>query len=272
MPPNRNSPPRSRRSSSQSEPPPVMTWMKALPVLTVSVICDALRFMFEMFWFFGPAIAAAYCAIKTSNAIVGTATICAGVAAAAGFVGGAALAVFGVVMAIAVGIAGWLIVILILLASNRRIFKENALWIFSGFLMSEMPILGAIPSMTITMWRMHHTQIVKEEAALKKFEESRAAEQMKERREQASFAQSRAIKQAQALQQSQVKQEQQVVVANDAHYAQSRAVENMQATEAITEGNIIQFPAGRRSGQQWNLPSAGNRGGGGIPVQEKKAA
>lgn len=225
--------------------------------MVISVICDALRFMFQMFWFFGPAILAMYCTAKTSNAIIGTQTLCAAGSVAAGVVGAAAIEILGIVMAFAVGLGGWLLVILLLFVFNRRIFLENALWIFGGFLMSEMPIIGAIPSMTVTMWRMHHTQITKERAALKKYEKENADEEAWQR--SAQIAQYRIAKQSVENQQT---------AANEEVYAQAQA-----ANEKIYDPSAVGAPAGPQttnetgSAQRAQNESAGQP----APDQERDA-
>ena len=160
-----------------SAPPKVMMWGRATPVLAVSAIFDALRLMFEMFWFFGPALAALYCTITTSGTLeawtfglLGTKTAALVCTAGAGLVGAVAIemiAPFGVIMAMAVGFAGWLTVGIILLVTNGRIFKENALWFAGSLLVSEIPIVGSVPVITLVVWKMYRTQIrvEKEQAA-----------------------------------------------------------------------------------------------------------
>lgn len=164
-----------------------MTWTRAAPVLAVSAVFDAFRLIFEMFWFFGPALAALYCTIKASGALeawtfglLGTNTAalaCAAGAGAIGAMGVGIIAPFGVVMAMATGLAGWLTVGITLLVTNGRIFKENALWFAGGLLVSEIPIVGSIPAITLVVWKMYRTQIRIEKEALKKFEKERTEEQ-----------------------------------------------------------------------------------------------
>ena len=179
---------------NSSEPPKVMTWKRALPVLILCVVFDALRLMFEMFWFFGPALVAIYCTVKGSETLstvtfglLGTGTagvVCSSAAIAAGIVGAAVIESFGVMMAMATGLAGWLTIGIILIIFNRRIFEENALWFAASLLVSEIPIVGSIPAMTIVVWKMYSTQIKIEKAVLKKYEEEQKAAQLRERRQQ----------------------------------------------------------------------------------------
>ncbi len=165
-----------------------MTWGKAAPVLVVSAVFDVLRLMFVMFIFFGPALAGLYCAYEVSGwigtAFGLTAAACAAGAIAAGFFGAPAFIAFGVVMAMAVGLAGWLTVGLILIIFNGRIFKENALWFVGSLLFSEVPIIGAIPVITVSVWKMHSNQIRIEKAVYKKWQKENAARQLQERQRQ----------------------------------------------------------------------------------------
>src|SRR3989344_3818571 len=95
------------RKGTSSKPPQTMTWSKALPVIIVAGILDAIRMFFTMFWFFGPAIAAAYCTSEASDWVGSlwglTATACAAGAIAAGSAVSEVTASFGTIMAMAVG-------------------------------------------------------------------------------------------------------------------------------------------------------------------------
>ena len=200
------------RKRNDQGPPPTMTWAKALPVLVIAFIFYALQFLFEQFWFFGPALAGVYCTAKVGGALskwtiglLGTKTAAAACGASAtlvGYVGAPVIGVFGAIMAMAVGLFGWLTVGLILLTTNGRIFKENAghaLWFVAGLAISEVPIIGSIPGTLGITIKMYHAQIKKEKAALKKYNEERAAEQLQEReRRIAEFAQERAAQLAPA--------------------------------------------------------------------------
>lgn len=175
-----------RQKRNNPKPPPTMTWKKASPVLVISVVFDALRLLFQMFWFFGPALAALYCTSKISGAVgtYGGGALCAAGATAAGFFGAPAIAAFGVVMAMAVGLFGWLAVGGWLMATNSRIFKENALWFVGSLLFSEVPFIGAIPVITVSVWKMHSNQIKIEKAVYKKWQKENAAAELQERRQQ----------------------------------------------------------------------------------------
>lgn len=172
-----------------NNPPPVMTWKKARPVLLLGVLFDALRLMFEGFVVFGPAIGAAFCSyiVSSNNAIADAIgkTSCAVAATAVGVAAAPAIAAFGVIMAMAVGFLGWLIIGGILFKTNRRIFRENAVWFIGSLMLSEIPLVGAIPAITLILWKMYRTQIRKEHADLRKYKEAEAAEERRQALEEA---------------------------------------------------------------------------------------
>ena len=170
---------------NSQEPPPAMTWAKASPVLVLCIIFDALRFMFNQFWFFGPVLIG----IGTSAVIDGAVGKVAGViAGGASVLGAPELQVFGIVMAMAVGLFGWLTIGLLLITTNTRIFKENAgnaLWFIASLGISEIPFIGALPALTGTVLKMYGTQIKKEKRALKQYEQQQATERLQEQKQQA---------------------------------------------------------------------------------------
>ncbi len=195
------------QSRNRPKPPPAMTWGRAIPILVLCVIFDALRFFFNMFWFFGPAMAALVCTVAGSNTSVGqfvgttaTAAVCSTAAGVAGFFGAVPIEAFGVIMAMAVGLIGWLTIFLIQLMNNVGIFRANFSMIIRfglSLLLSEIPIVSALPSLTIINVTMFNIQIKKGREAEQKWEEEHATEQSGERREQAGqLMQARAAKQA----------------------------------------------------------------------------
>ncbi len=153
-----------------------MTWRKASPILIVSAIFDALRYMFLMFWFFGPAMAALYCTVAGGDALssltgglVGTKTAavgCSAAAIAAGVSMVAAITIFGTIMAMATAFAGFLTVFLLLAIMNSRIFKKPTAILWALF--------GLTISITVTTWRLYSAQIKTEKAAHKKWEKENA--------------------------------------------------------------------------------------------------
>lgn len=166
-----------------------------------------------MFWFFGPALAALYCTVKVSDAVGSLGGIVAGActagAATAGGLAFGAIEMFGVIMAMAVGLIGWLTVFLIQFINNAGIFKENfamIIRILLGLLLSEIPIINALPSLTILNTTMFHIQIKKGKEELQKWKEENEERQ-------------RQIAQTQFMQGVAVQQQ----AANDALYNQAQA-------------------------------------------------
>lgn len=182
--------------SRNSAPPPVMTWSKAAPVLVAAVLFDALRILFELFWFFGPAIVAVVCtqAVSSSNTFASTlgAIGCTAAAGAAGAAAAAPLAAFGVVMADAVGLFAFLALGVWILVTNGRVVKAVAtapLQFAAAFAVGEIPIIGTLPVFTWILWRLYGTQIRVEKAALAAYEKQAAAELTARRREELQLAQ-----------------------------------------------------------------------------------
>lgn len=167
------------QKNNSPEPPPVMTWTRASWFLAAAIISDLLRIMFEQFWFFGPALATAYCTVKVGSVVGSTigGWLCGPAALAAGIFGFAAIEVFGIVMAMAVGLAGWLVVFGLLMFFNRRIFLENSgnmLFFGASLLVSEVPLIGTIPAISLILWRMFHLQIKKDREALAQYQKQEA--------------------------------------------------------------------------------------------------
>jgi hypothetical protein len=189
-----------------------------------------------MFWFFGPALAALYCTVKVSDSIGSLGGIVAGActagAATAGGLAFGAIEMFGVVMAMAVGLIGWLTIFLIQLINNAGIFKENFSMIIRlavGLLISEIPIINALPSLTIINITMFHIQIKKGREALEKWEKENATALAQEREQQAQqVAQSQATQQMQFAQQ----QEQEEQNADEEARAQTER-------EEVGEGRVM---------------------------------
>lgn len=172
------------QGNNNPAPPEVMTWGRAAPVIIGAAVFDVLGLMFEGLVFFGPALVGAYCATTVGGVwVIGKllAAGCAAGAIAAGTAASVALIGFGEMMAIAIGLVGWLAVGLYLAMTNRRIFKENTLWFAGSLLLTEIPLLGALPFVSFIVWRMYSRQIRTEEAALKEWEKKQAAIQAQER-------------------------------------------------------------------------------------------
>lgn len=218
MPPNKSSP-----------SPEVMTWRKAMPVLIVAGLFDLLRAFFNLFWFFGPALGALYCASKVSD-VVGslggfTTAACTAIAAAAGATVSALTVPMGVMFADATGLLGFLSLGLWVVLSNMRLFKTAAsapLQFAGAFALGEVPFLGVIPTFFISLRKLYKAQIVAEQAAYKKWEEEQAA----------LVAQMRQVEAEQAATQAQFAAQK---AANDEQYAeeQARAANDEEIPEGV---------------------------------------
>lgn len=192
MPPKRNNlalPPR----------PPVMSWGRTALVLVIAILFDLLRAFFELFWFMGPALAGFLCTLGVNDALgtniagIGGKLVATGCAVGAGVLGTIGIevtTVFGTVMAMAVGLLGWLVVLFILVIINARIFKTLATsWIWSAFGLagSILPIVGAVPFITLSVIRLYYAQIKHDHAALKEWQKRTADIQMKIVRAEQAF-------------------------------------------------------------------------------------
>jgi len=215
----------------------VMTWSKAVPILILSLVFDAIRLLFEMFWFFGPALAAIYCAAKVSDvvgAVVGS-TLCSVGAGVVGFFAAGPIAAFGVIMAIAVGLLGWMTIGLILIMTNARLFSDHAghsLWFIGSLLVSEVPFIGALPAITVSVARMYHAQIKSDKAALAAYEKAQTEEQNRNRQQQAA--------QRMQSEQAQVAQAEQQETANDE--IPTEAEQEKESVEAVSDEKYESVP------------------------------
>jgi hypothetical protein len=220
--------------------PHVMTWSKASPVLIVAVLFDILRAFFQMFWFFGPALAAFYCA-NTAGGWIGslwglTTAVCAGAAAIAGSLLVEATAPIGVIMADAVGLIAFLALGLWVIISNARLFKTAMAapaYFVGAFAFGEIPFIGALPVFTLVLWRLYRTQIRVEREAYRKWKETYAAAQLKERQEQAAR-----LMQMHAAQETEMQE-----AANDEAYAEQEAIAQ---TDAANDDRYGEIPEGVR--------------------------
>ena len=207
--------------SSQSKPePPRMTWGKAAPILVVAGITDALKFMSEWLVFFGPAVAGLYCTVKAGGSATAGA-VCTAAAGAVGFFGAEITEPLGIIMAMVIAFAGWLIVGFWILVKNLRLLKANAtgnLWLVGSLALGLIPFLDTFPFLTGTLAKLYHTQIKTEEAEHKKWEQETAAARKREQ-ERAAMAAAQARMQVEAANDAQYQQE----AANDAQYAQEEA-------------------------------------------------
>ena len=220
------------QNKNSQEPPKTMTWGQSSIVLVPAALFDLARAFFALFWFFGPALAAAYCSSKVSGWVGSlwglTENVCVAGAAVAGVYVSAITIPFGVVMADAVGLAAFLVLGLLVVWTNARIFKSGPavmLRLTGGLGISVIPIIGAIPAYSLVLWRLYAKQIEIEGAARKQWEKERAEDlvrQARERQQQAvQIMQMRDMQNSQALQQQ--------GAANDAVYGEQEKKKGVEA-------------------------------------------
>lgn len=159
-------------------------------LIGVTIIFDLLRLFFQLFWFFGPALAALYCSVKVGDVwVVGEilAAGCVAVATAGGIIGAEFITPFGVIMADAIGLIAFLTIGLWIVVTNARILKSVAntpLQFSAAFAFGEIPLLGAFPVFTLIVWRLYSAQIRADKLAHAKWEKENAAAKLQEQQEQ----------------------------------------------------------------------------------------
>lgn len=198
-----------------------------MPVIVVAALFDILRAFFTLFWFFGPALAGATCVYKYGGVwVVGKllAAGCVSLAVAGGVAGSGFTTPLGVVMADAVGLAGFLVLGLWIVMTNARILKavKNAPLQFAGaFAVGEIPFLGAFPVFAVILWRLYGAQIRIEQATHDKWEKENADAQLQQRNQVAArVMQIQTAQQAQLMEQEEANDAVYAEAANDAQYTQ----------------------------------------------------
>ncbi len=179
--------------------PPQMTWGRALPILVIAGLFDLSRAFFQLFWFFGPALAATLCTVAGTSSLGlslfsvqggATAAVCSATAGAVGFLGAPAFMAFGTIMSMVMGFAGFLTLALLILLTNSRLFREpgTLLWSIGSFALSEIPFISAFPNFTVAVWRLYHTQIKKDAHTVAEAKKKLVAEQTRLAQEEQSMA------------------------------------------------------------------------------------
>lgn len=156
--------------------------------MSAAGIFDLLRLACGYFWLFGPAFAAIYCQQKLSGILGETlsASVCATGATYLGVKAVPIFIMFGTVLSIAIGIFGWLTVASIIFFTNERLIKEgtsNVFWLAGSLLVSEIPIVGSLPALSGTVYKLYSAQI-KKEKELKQAYLAQQAQEAKEVRSQ----------------------------------------------------------------------------------------
>lgn len=176
-----------------------MTRARSLPIVLVSLFFDALRLVFNWFWFFGPLLVGA--GVGTLVGSVAGTTLGTAAGAVAGLAAGAGIAVFetiGIMLAFLTDLLGWLTVWLLLMILNHRIFKANggSLSVLLGIIIGGIPFIGSIPVQSVMIWRMYGVQIKNEREDLQRWEQENAIMLIQQRRDQATALQARAEQRA----------------------------------------------------------------------------
>ncbi|MCR4333440.1 MAG: hypothetical protein NUV60_00220 [Patescibacteria group bacterium] len=203
MPPNKNSP-----------QPKVMTWPRAWPMIIGTAVFDLVRAFFQFFWFFGPALGAIVCTAGVNTAVgasisgvVGkvVATGCSGAAVVLGSVFSESTTVFGVIVADALGLFGFLALKMWMYSNARRrkVLKEMWLLQMGSFMGSLIPFIGAFPFYSFVLFFTYKHQIKIEKADYKKWEKETENARLQQQNQQAAR-----VAQIQAAQQTRVEQEQ----------------------------------------------------------------
>ncbi len=247
-----------------------------MPILLTAGLLDVVRMFFQLFWFFGPALAALYCTTE-ATAVVGslwglTKAACTAGAATLGVAAVAPITGFGVVMAMAVGLVGFLILGLWILKGNPRLLKaqvSGSMWFAGGFGISQFPFIGALPAYTIVLLKLYRTQIKVEQAAYKKWENDQAARQLQEQSQQQQAAQM----QHQAAEHAQFNEQE---AANaEAAQAEQEEEETKQENTPNEEASLLPSRAPLADVPNYSnvipLPRR-DRAGGEIPDKVRKAA
>jgi len=95
-----------------------------------------------------------------------------------------AFMLFGTVLAMVVGIFGWLVVAAIVVFTNERLLSvniNNVFWLAGSLLVSEIPFIGSIPALTATVIKLYSAQIKKDKETLRAYEANAAVTEQEER-------------------------------------------------------------------------------------------
>lgn len=218
------------RRGIQLPPEPVakMTGGKVTLLVSFALLFDALKFMCTQLWFFGPALIALAGSVAVGGGWFGAAVgtiIGAGAAATVG----AAIEAVGIILALVVGLVGWIILFTLMIAMGIQPFGEkHFITTLFGFLVSEIPFIDAVPSFTISMWRIVQGERKADREARKKWETENAA-LIKRRQREALLAQ----KQLAALQAGEEQAAQEEADAAQAEADAAAAMDDNEEEDAV---------------------------------------
>jgi hypothetical protein len=157
---------------------------------------------------------------------------------------------FGLLMGDAVGFAGFLVLLVLIMLGDSRVFKVNKSGLFlltGGLVLAEIPFIGSLPSYTVVLWVLFRRQMKVEKAALEKWEKENAQARQQEINQQR--AQQIQLLQMQAAQEEEAEFEEQKA-ADDAQYQFDQEAEQRQVEDATSSRKGV-GEAGVTSGVQF---------------------
>jgi hypothetical protein len=160
-----------------------MTWRRASIYIAVAFVFDTIRFIFEQFWFFAPLLIGFGIANWVLWGGAGSVLIATVVGGVVTYFAAPVVIFIGLIFAAIFGFIGWLVLAVMLLVGNRRIFSYGAVdfvWFIGSFAGSIMPFIGGLPFLSGTLFVLFRKQIHEEKKLLKKWqaeENKRLAEQ-----------------------------------------------------------------------------------------------
>jgi hypothetical protein len=159
-----------------------MTGSKTAILIGLSLLFDAIKFMCTQLWFFGPFFIGLVGSAVTGGGWFGVAvgTI---ITTALALTAGAALEMMGLVLAMAIGIFGWLVVLSAMFSFRMKPFHNRSfLKTMLGMLVTEIPFVDALPSFTISVWMIIREEKKADRAALAEYKAAEAARLAREQR------------------------------------------------------------------------------------------
>jgi hypothetical protein len=222
-------------AQAKGAPVAKMTTGKITILLVLALIFDALKFMATQLWFFGPALIGLATSVGTGSKVAGAVVGALGVGGAALTGLGEGLEVLGIVLGVAIGFFGWLVLITVMTSMRISLFhSRNFLSLVGGFIVSELPFIDALPSFTVSTWRIISAERKADKEAKKKYEVQLAAGAKRQQRV-AVIMQKQQL--AQEAAEAQAAQEEQEAAAAD--------MEEEQAQEEPAEPPILAQPRER---------------------------
>lgn len=169
-----------------------MTWGKSFLLLSISVIFDFLRAFFALLFITGPALVGVVSGAVASQYLGSWLGGAVGAAAGAvSFLGAPELEAFGAIMALVVGLLGWMLVMALLLLSGVSLFGGGGrrfLQMAFSLFVSEIPILDAAPALTPNVYLIIRAQRKEDREAAEKYAAAYATQIQEQQQEQRARA------------------------------------------------------------------------------------